>query len=115
MGVVSETREPNGRAKTRPVPVGSPQAAAAVSRGCAQVFENLYESQRNTNVMEITERSDNLRENINLIWVLCRPKPDARCWLQGPIPRVFPGCPGGPAGLNDRLLQCRKMSAIGGS
>ena len=113
MDVVSARVSPSGTQRPRPVPADFLPAAAAGFEGSLQVFENLYENTRNTNVMEITERSSNSTENINLIWVLCRPNLNAGRRLQGPIHRVFPGCPGGPAGVKDRLLQCRKLIAIG--
>jgi hypothetical protein len=96
MDVVSAKRAPNGRAKTRPVPADFLPAAAAVSLGRAQVFENLYESQRNTNVIEITEGGYNLGENINPNWVLCRPKPGRTALAAGAYSRGFPGLPGSP-------------------
>src|ERR1700729_719835 len=114
MDVVSASERPNGPAKSRPVPAHFLPAPAAGPEGRPQVVEKLHESQRNTNVMEVTYRSGKLRQNINRTCVLCRPDVKARRWPQGPIPGAFPGCPGGHAGLKDRLLQCRKFSAIGG-
>src|ERR1700761_9052026 len=113
MDVVSAREWPSGTQRPRPVPADFLPACAAGLEGSLQAFENLYENTRNTNVIEVTERSGNSRENINLIWVLCRPNLNAGCRPQGPIHRVFPGCPGAPAGVKDRLLQCRKLIAIG--
>ena len=96
MDVVSAHEGPNGALRSRPVLADFLPAATAGPEGGLQVFENLYENQRNTNVIEVTERSDKSRENINLIWVLCRPKVNARCGLQGPIHRGFAGLPGRP-------------------
>src|ERR1700721_1776476 len=96
MDVVSAKRVPNGRAKTRPVPADFLQAAPPVSPGSVQVLENLHESTRNTNVMDITDRSDNPMENINRNWVLCRPKPGRSALAAGAYSRGFPGLPGSP-------------------
>src|ERR1700761_2843732 len=112
MDVVSARVTPSGTQRPRPVPADFLPAAATGFEGSLQAFENLYENTRNTNVIKVTERCSNSRENINLIWLLCRPNGDARRRLEGPVLRGFPGCPGGPAGVKDRLLQCRKLSAI---
>jgi hypothetical protein len=94
MDVVSANVTPNGRAKTRPVPADILPGAAADSVGGVQALENLYESPRNTNVIAVTDRSDNPRQNINLIWVLCRPKPGHTALAAGAYSRGFPGLPG---------------------
>src|ERR1700761_1399787 len=96
MDVVSARTGPDGPLGCRPVLADFLPAATAGPEGGLQVFENLYGNQRNTNVIEITERSDNSRENINLIWVLCRAEVKARRWPQGPIHRGFPGLSGRP-------------------
>jgi hypothetical protein len=104
MDVVSASVTPNGRAKTRPVPADFLQAAAAISQGCVQVVENLPENQRNTNVMEVTEQGDNLRENINPKSVLCRPKPGSPALAAGAYSQGFPGLSGRPCWVKRPLV-----------
>src|ERR1700744_1202006 len=113
MDVVSARVRPNGTKTPRPAPADFLPATAPAVGNRLQAFENLYENTRNTNVIDVTELGVNSRQNINLIWVLCRPNRGAPRRRQGPVLGGFPGCPGALAGLKGPLLQCRKLIAIG--
>jgi hypothetical protein len=65
-------REPSNSRQPRSLPPIPPRGRRRIP-GSLQALENLYEQQRNTNVMQITLVSRKLREFINPIPVLCRP------------------------------------------